>query len=142
MSLWPFTFAVFPLLHTTITSGGSEPGSHHLSLLWIEIVMLMLLSRFGCLAYSYVWRQLYAKFNSKRCFDSVSLILCKDHAPGPTALAKTNGLVLLGMCIARAIAPAFVRSVANLFPQMSPSHRLPAHGVIALCLRGLSNIAS
>jgi len=53
----------------------------------------MSLSRFGCLAYS------------------VSLILCKDHAPGPTALAKTNGLVLLGMCIARAIAPAFVSSI-------------------------------
>jgi len=42
---------------------------------------------------------------------SVSLILCKKHAPAPTALAKTNGLVLLGMCLARAGAPAFVRQV-------------------------------
>ncbi|KAF9453281.1 MFS general substrate transporter [Macrolepiota fuliginosa MF-IS2] len=93
MFLWPFTFAALPILRFTLISGGSHPGPHRLGLVWVEIVILMSLSRFGCLAYS------------------VSLILCKDHAPAPRALAKTNGLVLVGMCIARAIAPAFVSSV-------------------------------
>ncbi|KXN90531.1 Protein ZINC INDUCED FACILITATOR 1 [Leucoagaricus sp. SymC.cos] len=94
MLLWPITFAAMPILRLTIISGSSgASGTTRLAFVWTEIVALMALSRFGCLAYS------------------VSLILCKDHAPAPTALAKTNGLVLLGMCMARAGAPAFVSSV-------------------------------
>ncbi|KAJ3565839.1 hypothetical protein NP233_g7383 [Leucocoprinus birnbaumii] len=93
MFLWPITFAAMPILHFTIAPGGEAPGPKRLALVWTEIVFLMVLSRLGCLAYS------------------VSLILCKEHSPAPTALAKTNGLVLLGMCLARAGAPAFVSSV-------------------------------
>lgn len=93
MFSWPIAFAAMPMLHLTLVVGADEPGPKRLALVWIEIVILMALSRFGCLAYS------------------VSLILCKKHAPAPTALAKTNGLVLLGMCLARAGAPAFVSSI-------------------------------
>ncbi|KAF5358502.1 hypothetical protein D9756_001697 [Leucocoprinus leucothites] len=108
MFLWPITFAAMPILHFTIAPGAGDPGPKRLALVWTEIVMLMTLSRFGCLAYSDT---------------SVSLILCKEHAPAPTALAKTNGLVLLGMCLARAGAPAFVRRVlVSFLHNFSPTH--------------------
>ncbi|XP_006458252.1 hypothetical protein AGABI2DRAFT_115264 [Agaricus bisporus var. bisporus H97] len=90
MLLWPVTFAMFPLLHFTISTLGGR-SSHGLALVWTEIALLMALSRFAWLSYS------------------VSLVLCKEHAPGPKSLAKTNALVLFSMSIARAGAPAFVR---------------------------------
>ncbi|EKM82806.1 hypothetical protein AGABI1DRAFT_68775 [Agaricus bisporus var. burnettii JB137-S8] len=92
MLLWPLTFAMFPLLHFTISTLGGR-SSHALALVWTEIALLMALSRFAWLSYS------------------VSLVLCKEHAPGPRSLAKTNALVLFSMSIARAGAPAFVSSI-------------------------------
>lgn len=52
MLLWPFAFVALPLLHFTISSGSGSTNHHRLALVWIEIVMVMALSRFGCLAYS------------------------------------------------------------------------------------------
>jgi hypothetical protein len=107
MFLWPLTFALFPLLHFTISAlGDSSP--HGLALVWIEIAMLMVLSRFAWLSYSWV-PCAFRVLSLLNPASSVSLVLCKDHAPGPRALAKTNALVLLFMSIARAGAPAFVR---------------------------------
>lgn len=51
MFSWPIAFAAMPMLHLTLV-GADEPGPKRLALVWIEIVILMALSRFGCLAYS------------------------------------------------------------------------------------------
>ena len=37
------------------------------------------------------------------------MILVKEHAPGPSSLGSANGLAQFAQCLARAIAPAFVR---------------------------------
>ncbi|KAF9483845.1 MFS general substrate transporter [Pholiota conissans] len=60
--------------------------------LWAGVMLVMVLSRVGCLAYS------------------ISLVLVKQNAPSPAALGKANGIVLWAMCLARAGAPAFVSS--------------------------------
>lgn len=52
MFLWPFTFVMLPILNLTIRFGGPTPEPHKLGLVWTEIVLIMALSRFGCLAYS------------------------------------------------------------------------------------------
>jgi len=52
MFSWPITFAAMPILHWTLVLGAGESGPKRVALVWTEIVILMALSRFGCLAYS------------------------------------------------------------------------------------------
>jgi hypothetical protein len=45
------------------------------------------------------------------------MILVKETSPSPGALGAANGLAQFSMCMARAISPAFVRSVrTRLYP--------------------------
>ena len=71
----------------------------------------------GKLRRSHAAQMMSASAKSPRA--SVEMILVKNHAPSPYALGQSNGLVMFAMCGTRALAPAFVRSVAN------PSHRHP-----------------
>ncbi|KAG6917791.1 hypothetical protein DXG01_001063 [Tephrocybe rancida] len=95
MALWPCTFAALPFLNVLARIGldtgtGSIDAGSKVKI-WATIAIVLGLSRVGCLAYS------------------ISMILVKEHAPNPSSLGSTNGLVQFSMCLARAIAPAFVR---------------------------------
>ncbi|GLB35095.1 putative MFS general substrate transporter [Lyophyllum shimeji] len=96
MNLWPLTFAALPCLNLLARSsldaatGSIDPTAQ--AEIWIGIALVLGTSRVGCLAYS------------------ISMILVKEHAPSPSSLGSTNGLVQFSMCLARAIAPAFVSS--------------------------------
>ncbi|KAF8905972.1 major facilitator superfamily domain-containing protein [Gymnopilus junonius] len=97
MMFWPLTYLTLPVLNL-IARGGMVMGGQHGELqpstsyaIWLGITQVMVMSRIGCLAYS------------------VSLILVKQNSSA-TALGKTNAIVLWGMCLARALAPAFVSS--------------------------------
>ncbi|KAF8078099.1 major facilitator superfamily domain-containing protein [Lyophyllum atratum] len=100
ISLWPFTFAALPFLNLLArgsldaTTGSIDAGTH--AKIWIGIALILGTSRVGCLAYS------------------VSMILVKEHAPNPSSLGSTNGLVQFSMCLGRAFAPAFVSSAFAL----------------------------
>ncbi|KAF9262151.1 MFS general substrate transporter [Marasmius fiardii PR-910] len=98
IAFWPIVFAILPTLNL-IARHGSNPGeldARSTSLLWLGIVITLALSRIGCLAYS------------------VNMILVKEAAPDPLALATLNGLVQCFMCLARAISPAVVGAVFSI----------------------------
>jgi len=100
MSLWPLTFAALPFLNLLArssldTATGLIDAETQVKI-WIGIALILGMSRVGCLAYS------------------VSMILVKEHAPSPSSLGSTNGLVQFSMCLARALAPAFVSSAFAL----------------------------
>ena len=54
MRTWPATFAALPLAALVARAGGGEDGAK-----WPAIALALFLSRLGCLAFSYVWLQLY-----------------------------------------------------------------------------------
>lgn len=61
---------------------------------------------------------LSALFELVTSLASVSMILAKENAPGPTTLGATNGLVQFAMCFSRAGAPALVRSELPFFSRL------------------------
>ncbi|KAF8969916.1 major facilitator superfamily domain-containing protein [Flammula alnicola] len=94
MFFWPCTYAALPLLSVLARSGviGDGGGLMSSSTGWVWVwVMVELLEEV-------VGRM------------KISLILVKQNTPSPAALGRANGVVLWGMCFARAFAPAFVSS--------------------------------
>ncbi|KDQ16314.1 hypothetical protein BOTBODRAFT_31015 [Botryobasidium botryosum FD-172 SS1] len=63
------------------------------AVIWVGVGIILALSRFACLAFSF------------------SMILVRNAAPSPASLGTANGLIQSVMCLARAIAPAFVSSL-------------------------------
>ncbi|KAL1741374.1 major facilitator superfamily domain-containing protein [Schizophyllum fasciatum] len=128
MALWPAVFALFPLVAGVARAGagygagavgwgevvagygevaaGYDPmatahdptatapdptaPAHTRALLWALVLLQLGLAKAATLAYTF------------------SMLLCAAHAPGPAALGAVNGLVQLGMCVARAGGPAVV----------------------------------
>ncbi|KAI0313630.1 MFS general substrate transporter [Amylostereum chailletii] len=104
MGLWPFCFALLPLLNVLARAGCSPAGPHgalNLSqadvrvqaMMWCCIATLLGLTKLACLGYA------------------VSMILVKENAPGPASLGATNGLVQFCMSFSRSFCPAFVSSI-------------------------------
>jgi hypothetical protein len=103
MWVWPFAFLLLPVLNLIARHGGGslgkgrsagyelEPNPAMEGLLMAGVALTLALSRIGSLGYS------------------LSLILVKQYAPNSQVLASTNGLVQFAMCVARSIAPAFIR---------------------------------
>ncbi|KAG9089824.1 hypothetical protein FRC06_001373 [Ceratobasidium sp. 370] len=99
MLVWPFAFALLPILNLIARLGSRvsdsgvgrtlEPSA--LTMVWIGIGIAQCLSKISCLAFS------------------MQMLLTKSNAPCPEALGSTNGLVQAVMCLARIFSPAFVR---------------------------------
>ncbi|KAH7929785.1 MFS general substrate transporter [Leucogyrophana mollusca] len=100
MGLWPYTFALLPVLNLIARSGLDETtgelNATTISLLWIGIAVVLGISKVGALAYS------------------LSMILIKENAPNSASLGQTNGIVQFTMCLARSFAPFFVSSLFAL----------------------------
>ncbi|KAG6832687.1 hypothetical protein H0H92_012259 [Tricholoma furcatifolium] len=96
MAIWPLTFAALPFLNLLARKelAGSVLGSFQAGKqIWSGVALVLGLSRVASLAYS------------------ISMIMVKEHAPNPSSLGSTNGLVQFSMCLARAFAPGFVRVI-------------------------------
>jgi len=125
MGIWPLTFLALPFLNLIARYGVDEStgtlGARATSFLWIGIAVVLTLSRIACLAFG------------------VSMILVKEHAPGPATLGATNGLIQFAMCFTRAWAPALVSSA---FALSMENHVLGGHAwvvmMIVLCAVGCS----
>ncbi|KAK1218246.1 hypothetical protein PQX77_014619 [Marasmius sp. AFHP31] len=103
IAFWPIVFVLVPFLNLIARYGivHEELSTKTTSLLWMGIVCILILSRIGCLAYS------------------VNMILVKEAAPNPMALASLNGLIQCFMCLARAISPAVVGAIFSLSAEYS-----------------------
>ncbi|KAJ7871414.1 major facilitator superfamily domain-containing protein [Mycena olivaceomarginata] len=113
MFTWCLTFMSLPLLNLLARSDLAAG-------LWCGVVTILLISRFGWLAFS------------------ISMILVR-HNTANSALGSANGLVQFAMCVSRAISPAFISSVFAL----SMEHKLVGGylwvGIMVfICLAGTS----
>jgi len=96
MSFWFLPFVILPFLNLILRNGRDQFGEilpHARAIVWSGIMLVMLLSRSLCLAYSF------------------SMILAKEGAPNPSSLGITNGVVQMSMCLARTFSPAISNSV-------------------------------
>lgn len=115
--MFPCAFITLSTLNFVARTGFEEVSGvvdpHTTGLLWGGIVLVLTMLRIGNLSYSYVdlcdIDTLHTKLMS--IFYSISMILTKEHSPNLASLGSSNGLVQFSMCLARAISPAFVRSV-------------------------------
>ncbi|KAG2360853.1 major facilitator superfamily domain-containing protein [Suillus spraguei] len=100
MALWPYTFLVLPILNLIARAGLDETtgelGTNTITLLWVGIAFVLMLSRVAGLAFS------------------LSMILTKENAPNAASLGQSNGIVQFAMCFARSFAPFVVRCEYNL----------------------------
>ncbi|KAH7909720.1 major facilitator superfamily domain-containing protein [Hygrophoropsis aurantiaca] len=100
MSLWPYTFALLPILNFIARRGLDETTGNlnttAVALLWLGIAIVLGISKIGALAYS------------------LSMILIKENAPNAASLGQTNGIVQFTMCLARSFAPFLVSSLFAL----------------------------
>ncbi|KAF9648058.1 MFS general substrate transporter [Thelephora ganbajun] len=95
MSFWFLPFVVLPFLNLILRNGRDESGEilpHARAMVWSGIILVMLVCRLTCLAYSF------------------SMVLAKEGAPNPSSLGATNGLVQMSMSLARTFSPAFSSS--------------------------------
>ncbi|KAF8509541.1 MFS general substrate transporter [Gautieria morchelliformis] len=102
MKLWPVAFLMFPLLNVLARAGlevedvntaGEVLKPAYTAAVWVGIGLCLATTRIANLAFS------------------LSMILVKDTSPTPSALGAANGLAQFSMCIARAVAPAFVSAL-------------------------------
>ncbi|KAE9406760.1 MFS general substrate transporter [Gymnopus androsaceus JB14] len=97
IAAWPITFLIFPTLNMIARFGLDENtgqlSTYSNALLWVGIVIVLTLSRIGCIAFS------------------ASMILIRNNVPKPSYLGSVNGLVQSSMCFSRCFAPAFARLV-------------------------------
>ncbi|EGN96080.1 hypothetical protein SERLA73DRAFT_185613 [Serpula lacrymans var. lacrymans S7.3] len=100
MGIWPYTFAILPLLNIIARSGLDKTtgllSTPTVALLWSGIACVLAMSKIGALAYS------------------LSMILVKENAPNAASLGQTNGIVQFAMCFARSFAPFLVSSLFAL----------------------------
>ncbi len=114
MGIWPLTFVLLPVLNGVAKIGYDEV--HNVMAkdiavaVWIGIGFALAMSRIASLAFSYV-RIVFqtCSVNFHTLLSRLNLILVKEHAPGPSSLSTANGLSQFAQCLARTIAPAFVR---------------------------------
>ncbi|KAJ3807639.1 major facilitator superfamily domain-containing protein [Lentinula aff. lateritia] len=97
IAAWPVTFLFLPTLNMIARYGLDEStgqlGSRSHSALWVGIVIVLVLSRVGGIAYS------------------ASMILIRNNVPKPSYLGSANGLVQSSMCFSRCVSAAFASSV-------------------------------
>jgi hypothetical protein len=113
MRAWCATFLFLPLLNFLARC---ESESTEKPWLWCGIVIVLVASRFGFLAFSQVsffFFQIGAVIHSNPSF-SASMILVRHHASRPSALGSTNGLVQFAMCVSGAVSPIFISSTFAL----------------------------
>ncbi|KAG2062688.1 MFS general substrate transporter, partial [Suillus decipiens] len=97
MALWPYTFLVLPILNLLARAGLDETtgelGTTTITLLWVGIAFVLMLSKVASLAYS------------------LSMLLTKENAPNAASLGQSNGIVQFAMCFARSFAPFVVSAL-------------------------------
>lgn len=92
MYVWPIAFGLLPLLNVLVRATPRTAGSTS-ALVWIGLLALLALSRIGAIPHS------------------LSMLLIKRHAPSPSALGRSNGLVQFAMCVGRAVGPVVVSTL-------------------------------
>ena len=90
MHIWPVAFGLLPFLNVLVRASGTEPTS---ALVWIGLLVLLALSKIGAIPHS------------------LSMLLIKRHAPSPSALGQSNGLVQFAMCVGRTVGPVMVSTL-------------------------------
>ncbi|KAF8590442.1 MFS general substrate transporter [Ramaria rubella] len=100
MTLWSIAYVALPLLNVLARLGLDDINAEADALkpaysiaVWIGIGICLAITRLANLAFS------------------LSMILVKDTSPCPSALGAANALAQFSMCLARAIAPAFVSAL-------------------------------
>ncbi|KAG6370555.1 major facilitator superfamily domain-containing protein [Boletus reticuloceps] len=98
MCIWPVAFGFLPFLN--ILARADPPSTlDSLSvsttsvLIWTGLLTLLALSKIGAIPHS------------------LSMLLIKRHAPSPSSLGRSNGLVQFAMCVGRAIGPVAVSTL-------------------------------
>ncbi|KAJ7110722.1 major facilitator superfamily domain-containing protein [Mycena crocata] len=113
MAVWPLTYTTIPLL-TSIAR--LNPAGWWL---WCGIIIVLLASRFASLAFS--------------------VILVREHAPDPSSMGSTNGLVQAAMCVSHALSPLFISSLFALSTEMNVfGGNLWVVVMVLICLGGCS----
>ena len=78
------------------------------ALVWTGLLTLLALSKIGAIPHS------------------LSMLLIKRHAPSPSALGRSNGLVQFAMCVGRTVGPVVV---STLFTGVNGIGWVKQHGV-------------
>ena len=106
MYVWPVAFGLLPFLNVLVRT---HPPSGSLSaLVWTGLLTLLALSKVGAIPHS------------------LSMLLIKRHAPSPSALGRSNGLVQFAMCVGRTVGPVVV---STLFTGVNGIGWVKQHGV-------------
>jgi phosphoglycerol transferase MdoB-like AlkP superfamily enzyme len=107
---WPFTFAGLALLPAMARAAGSPSVP-----LWLGLAIVLFLSRIGCLSFSYVYSTnfclLLGTLMVPALFNSLLLILVREHTPDPSALGAANGISEFVQIVGISIATAPIRCV-------------------------------
>ncbi|KAJ6608577.1 major facilitator superfamily domain-containing protein [Mycena sp. CBHHK59/15] len=120
MRCWPVTFVLTPFLNFIVRNGYDEdsglvdPTTN--ALLWIGVAVVLMCSRIAALAYA------------------TNMILIRNHAPSPSSLGATNGLVQVAMCVSRCFSPAFVSTTFALSVGNNFLGGYPIWVVVMLCI--------
>ncbi|KAG9308879.1 major facilitator superfamily domain-containing protein [Chiua virens] len=91
MYIWPVTFILLPPLN--FIARANAPSAPASALMWTGLLVVFSLSKVAAIPHT------------------LSMLLIKQHAPSPSALGRSNGLVQFAMCIARAVAPIMVSTL-------------------------------
>ncbi|KAJ7684667.1 major facilitator superfamily domain-containing protein [Mycena polygramma] len=100
MCCWPLTFFLVPFLNLIVRAGYDEDSGlvdpTINVIMWIGIALVLTCSRIAALGFA------------------TNMILVRNHAPSPSSLGASNGLVQVVMCGSRCFSPAFISSVFAL----------------------------
>jgi hypothetical protein len=107
MGIWPFAFALLPLLNGLARLPPSQSST---VLLWLAIAVVIICWRVACLAYPSVSPLPRAETDTHWLLTGRNnAILVRNNAPSPASLGAANGLNMLAMSVARCTAPALTR---------------------------------
>ncbi|KAI9568452.1 major facilitator superfamily domain-containing protein [Boletus coccyginus] len=93
MYIWPIAFGLLPFLNVLARAYPSSSSNSVSALVWTGLLTLLALSKIGAIPHS------------------LSMLLIKRHAPSPSSLGRSNGLVQFAMCVGRAVGPVMVSTL-------------------------------